>query len=157
MGYEPSLPFHLRTGPALRLYRLLRARQASLRHRKCSSSFGCLRDASDVAVHRPAYRPNPATCGMCAGMRGSEDAVLPVRFFVRLLVALVWLLLRFVVGETPFHPLTPHRGFEFDHVFTQGRAIGICYCRPTTTIINVPGLAAGRDPGFASSNSTVGK
>lgn len=32
-----------------------------------------------------------------------------------------------------------------------------CYRRPTTTIINVPGLAAGRAPAFASSNSAVGR
>ncbi|MBV8892707.1 MAG: hypothetical protein JO266_12180 [Acidobacteria bacterium] len=33
----------------------------------------------------------------------------------------------------------------------------VCYLRATMTIINVPGLAAGRAPGFAASNSAVGK
>jgi hypothetical protein len=31
------------------------------------------------------------------------------------------------------------------------------YWRPTTMIMKVPGLAAGRVPGFASANSAVGK
>ena len=34
---------------------------------------------------------------------------------------------------------------------------GSHYRRPTTTIMNVPGLPEGRAPGFASSNSAVGR
>jgi hypothetical protein len=41
--------------------------------------------------------------------------------------------------------------------FNQGKGLLACYRRPMTTTINVPGLAAGRVPGLASSNSAVGK